>query len=92
MTKPTIDFDTWLASGFAAGFIGPPVCAIHDGLPSTEGEDNEQMDGYDPCLHVVRLYADVEQKLAVEANHGPSVWRASNRGLADVGGQEPIPG
>lgn len=78
---PEPDFEAWLAQGYAAGFVGPPVCATHDGLPSTEAEDNACMDGYDPCLHVLRLYDDPMMRADIEANHPPSVWRASNRGL-----------
>lgn len=81
MSEPTIDFELWLRQGFDNGFIGPPVCATHDGLPSTEAEDNAEMDGYDPCIHVIRLYDDPAMRADVEANHSPSVWRASNRGL-----------
>jgi hypothetical protein len=78
---PTVDFETWLQQGYDNGFIGPPVCATHDGVPSSEAEDNECMNGYDPCLHILRLYPDTATRSAVEANHAPSKWRASNRGL-----------
>lgn len=74
-------FDDWLQHGYEQGWCGPPVCSSHDGIPSSEAEDNDFMDGGDPCLHVVRLYEDGAVKKAVEANHSPSVWRASNRGL-----------
>lgn len=81
MTEPTVDFEAWLAQGFDNGFIGPPVCATHDGTPTTEAEDDACMDGDDPCIHVLRLYDCPEMRADVEANHSPSVWRASNRGL-----------
>lgn len=73
------DFDTWLKTGIDAGFVGPPVCAIHDGLPSSADEDARFDDGEDPCLHVLRCYPDPDTKIAVEDNHPPSVWRRTNR-------------
>jgi hypothetical protein len=76
--KHTVDFDEWLRLGIDNGFIGPPVCHTHDGLPTTEGEDLEFEDGFDGCLHVLRLYTDTEHKAEVEANHAPSVWRRTN--------------
>jgi len=74
---PTIEFGEWLRLGMDNGFIGPPVCVTHDGLPSSADEDQECEIG-DPCLHALRLYTDDEHKAAIEANHAPSVWRASN--------------
>jgi len=44
-------------------------------------EEEELREGYDPCVHVIRLYENDEIKQAVEANHSPSLWRASNRRL-----------
>jgi hypothetical protein len=73
------NFETWVREGFKRGWCGPPVCAIHDGLPSTEYEDEATDEGYDPCLHVLRLYESVSDKKLVELNHAPSRWRASNR-------------
>jgi hypothetical protein len=67
-------FDAWIAFGMAQGFAGPAVCEIHDGLPTTESEDEEMEDG-DPCIHILRLYPDLETKAAVEENHAPSIWR-----------------
>lgn len=74
------DVEQWLRWGYERGWCGPPVCATHDGVPTSEAEDDELMDGYDGCQHVIRLYESSEMKEAVEDNHSPSVWRASNRG------------
>lgn len=74
-----VDFESWLRQGMEAGFIGPPVCQTHDGTPTSEAED-EEFEESDPCLHILRLYPDVETKAAVEANHSPSLWRRTNRG------------
>ena len=72
-------FDEWLQEGITLGFCGPAVCSTHDGVPTTAQEDAEYETG-DPCIHVLRLYEDEATKLAVEENHAPSVWRATNSG------------
>lgn len=69
-----MNFDEWIAYGRRSGWCGPPVCATHDGVPTTEAE----YDDFDLCHHVVRLYADKQQREAVEANHSPSLWRGAN--------------
>jgi hypothetical protein len=68
-------FDEWMAEGIKQGFCGPPVCAVHDGDPTTEAEDMELWDGGEPCYHVVRMYNSSEVKALVERNHPPSMWR-----------------
>ena len=75
MQMPDISFDQWMAYGISKGWCGPPVCYVHDGLPTTPQEDDEWIEGNDPCMHIVRMYEDDEQKLAVEENHSPSNWR-----------------
>lgn len=72
-------FDEWLQEGISLGFCGPAVCSTHDGLPTSADEDKEFETG-DPCIHVLRLYEDETVKQAVEENHAPSVWRATNSG------------
>lgn len=67
--------DEWYKYGMEQGFIGPSVCSTHDGIPSTLAEDDEFYEGYDPCIFVIRMYADEEERKAVEENHSPSVWR-----------------
>lgn len=75
-----MDFQAWLQYGVAQGWAGVPVCYTHDGLPTSEDEDRELEEG-DPCIHVMRMYETVDEKLGVEENHSPSVWRASNVGI-----------
>lgn len=75
------DFELWLKHGVEKGWCGPAVCETHDGLPMSEPEEAEFNDGSDPCIHIVRLYEDHVHKKAVEANHSPSTWRATNRGI-----------
>ena len=72
-------FDEWAMYGYQQGFCTPPVCINHDYLPTTATED-EADDGDEPCIFVIRLYDDLATKKAVEANHSPSVWRATNLG------------
>lgn len=70
-----MDFDAWLKMGLENKWVGPPVCSTHDGLPSTEDEDNAWDEGDDPCIHILRLYVDDLEAMLVEQNHSPSVWR-----------------
>lgn len=72
--------EEWLRYGFEQGYCGPPVCYTHDGIPLALDEDESFMDGDDPCVHILRLYEDPTVREAVEANHSPSQWRASNQG------------
>ena len=80
MRKGGMTIEQWIKYGFDKGWCGPPVCEIHDSLPTTIFEDEELNDGADPCIHIIRLYEDEDVKQAVEANHSPSNWRASNMG------------
>ena len=57
--------------GLAQGWCSPPVCATHDGVPTTASEDEED----EPCVHVLRLYRDEDERLKVEENCSPAVWR-----------------
>jgi hypothetical protein len=52
------DVHEWLAYGQQRGWCSPTACSTHDGVPATDDEDAEFEEGYDPCIHVVRLYAD----------------------------------
>jgi len=72
-----ITFDEWMAYGLEKGWCGPPVCYTHDGLPMSENEMQEFDDGTDPCMHIVRMYEDIDMKDQIEDNHSPSKWRNS---------------
>lgn len=71
----SLSFDDWMRIGIERGWCGPAVCYTHDGLPTTESDDEEWDNGGDPCIHIIRLYEDEEHKKAVESNHSPSNWR-----------------
>lgn len=68
-------FDEWIEFGMNKGWCGPPVCSTHDGVPTSHAEEVEWEEGNDPCIHVVRMYEDEQQKLSVEENHSPTNWR-----------------
>lgn len=77
----SLTFEQWLAMGYSEGWCGPAVCYTHDGLPTSAVEDEEFDDGNDPCMHIVRLYEELEVKIAIEENHSPSQWRAEELDL-----------
>jgi len=72
--------EEWLEYGWLKGWCSPPVCEVHDGVPSTEEEDDALMYGEDPCIHIVRLYDSPDTAQEVASNHSPTVWRAKNFG------------
>lgn len=65
--EPELDFYEWLKYGYNKGWCGVPVCYTHDGVPVSEAEDDEQINGLDPCIHVIRMYSDDEERQAVES-------------------------
>lgn len=75
MNNTEMSFDEWIAFGISMGWCGPPVCHTHDGVPTSVEEEEMWDEGTDPCIHIVRLYEDKEQKASVEENHSPSKWR-----------------
>lgn len=74
------DMEEWMLYGYQQGWCGPPVCSIHDGVPMSAREE-ESEDEF--CTHIIRLYEDPDNRVAVESNHSPSSWRATNRGWAE---------
>lgn len=68
-------FSDWLKIGIANGFVGPVVCATHDGTPTTAAEDQLWEQGDDICINIMRVYSESFEKEQVEENHSPSVWR-----------------
>ena len=45
----------WIDLGVQRGFCSPVVCETHEGLPLTIEEETEFEEGFDPCLHAVRI-------------------------------------
>lgn len=70
-----MNFDEWIKIGISEGWCGPPVCETHDGTPTSIAEEDEFGEGLDPCIHIIRLYQDLDAKTAIEENHSPSQWR-----------------
>jgi hypothetical protein len=75
MDLSRISFDAWMELGLQRGFVGPPICYTHDGLPTTPEEDEMFNSGDEPCIHIIRPYESEQQKKAVEENHAPTLWR-----------------
>ena len=75
-----MNFDEWIKIGYDLGYCTPPVCATHDGIPSTATEDEQWDQGDEMCIHVVRVHNTIEEKKSVEANYSPAVWRATELG------------
>ena len=75
MDVTELTLEEWLEIGLKAGFTSPPICMMHDGLPTTITEDAEMLDGSDPCVFLMRLYESPEHKEAIEANNSATQWR-----------------
>lgn len=52
------EFLTWMRSGRDRGWVSEIVCNTHSGLPSTEEEDEQWDEGYDPCVFAVRVWVE----------------------------------
>lgn len=80
MTTP--EFNIWLNNGIQNGWVSPPVCSTHDGVPmSADEEESVFYDSDDICVFIVRLYEDQETRLKVEQNHCPTTWRRIEGGF-----------
>jgi hypothetical protein len=76
MDLSKIDFDHWMEIGLQRGFVGPPVCYTHDGLPMTPTEEHLMADDPDSvCIHIIRPYESSEHKTEIEGNHAPTNFR-----------------
>ena len=73
-------FNEWLELGWRQGWISPPVCYDHDGIPLSEAEELEIEEYGEVCVHILRLYESDLHRRQVEKNCAPAVWRASNLG------------
>ena len=49
-------FVDFLEVAHRKGFISDVFCVMHDGIPFSEDEDEEMIEGFDPCVHVVRIH------------------------------------
>jgi hypothetical protein len=78
-----LTLEQWLEIGLKAGYTSPPVCMLHEGLPTSITEDAELLDGTNPCIYLMRLYESSEHKEAVEANVPATKWRNPYREYED---------
>lgn len=58
MSKLT--FDEWLEYGLTNGYCTEEFCSTHDWSPMTSYEMAQFEEGYDACVHVVRLGSPVD--------------------------------
>ena len=50
---PTLTYNQWIAIGIDNGWCGPAICYVHDGLPMTRDEQEDLIDGEEPCVHII---------------------------------------
>lgn len=51
-----VEFWEWVKAGVSRGWVSEPVCATHQGLPTTKEEDDEWDEGFDPCSLGMRIW------------------------------------
>lgn len=68
-------YEEWIRFGMEMEWCGPPVCEVHDGLPTSWVESEILLMGEDVCVEIIRVYPDKETKNEVEENHAASTWR-----------------
>ncbi len=68
-------FDEWCEFGIVQGWVSPFVCEIHDGVPMSLSEEIAMQDGNESCIWVMRMYADGDEKAAVEDFSPHALWR-----------------
>jgi hypothetical protein len=50
-----MSFEEWLKYGIDNQYCTEQFCSTHDSGPLTYDEDTAWAEGFDPCMHVVRL-------------------------------------
>jgi hypothetical protein len=55
-----MDFNEWLDYGIEHGYCSPQFCSTHDAAPMTDSEEKAWEEGFDPCMHVVRLGTTID--------------------------------
>lgn len=51
-------FAEWMALGIEKGWIAEGVCQTHDGTPMTDKEEAAWEEGGDPCIPILRVWAE----------------------------------
>jgi hypothetical protein len=65
-TNKIIDYETWIAYGQEKNWCSKIACVTHTWLPTSDNEDMQFADDYDPCIYGVRIYENVLQSLEVK--------------------------
>ena len=61
----------WLQTGINNKWIGPAICATHDGIPSSPQEEQQWENGQDPCQHILRLYENEQTANTINNHYTP---------------------
>lgn len=48
-------FEQWMRIGIENRWVLPPTCYSHDGVPTSEEEEQQFDQGQDPCINVMRV-------------------------------------
>ena len=68
-TNKIMDYETWIAYGQDNHWCSKIACVTHTWLPTSENEDAQFADDYDPCIFGVRIYENVPQSLEVKESN-----------------------
>ena len=66
---PEMTLPEWLEYGRKRDWISPAFCDVHDVLPLSNIERDLLESGSDPCVTVVRIYENRDQKIEVEKDN-----------------------
>lgn len=66
------DFSNWLTEGFVNGWISPPACYSHHGVPLTLDEREALDRGEEPCIYLLRVFQSRDERRDVMLNHETS--------------------
>lgn len=55
------DYDEWIAYGHEKGWCSKIVCVTHTWVPMGSSEEEQFIDGFDPCIFAVRIYENNSQ-------------------------------
>lgn len=58
----TQQFEKWLNEGIEKRWVTPMFCETHDLTPLTKEEWEQKQEGYDFCLHMLRVVIFEDEK------------------------------
>jgi hypothetical protein len=59
----------WIQFGVSQGWCSEPACETHEGIPRTYAEEDAYESGQDHCVHIVRLYLDIDLDEELNDSH-----------------------